>query len=411
MKIALLSYKNDGEGAAIAAARICKAIHSCSCDVALFVIKLSINDSTYIKRLSNNTLSKFGDFLRIYFDLLINRLLIKNQKIYFTVPILGASFSRIKKAVANYEIVHLHWVHRGFFTIDLLKKISKLNKSIFITLHDDWFYTGGCHITYSCYGYKDNCSSCHLSRITSIPKYLKEKKTSLFTNSNIVFITPSYWLLKKALESNSINKENIHVIPNGVDVFAFDKIDRELARSAFNLPMNKKIILFFASDDPRKGGHTISKLIKLLEENESYLFVAFGNENISGSKFYSNCKVYSVGKVKSAMMCKLYNAANMLLAPANDEPFGQTYIEAMACQTPCIAFNNSGPSEIITHKIDGYLASTFDVEDLISGIEFCEENEEELGINARKKMISDYSLKVIGEKHISLYRKIKACSD
>ena len=58
-----------------------------------------------------------------------------------------------------------------------------------------------------------------------------------------------------------------------------------------------------------------------------------------------------------------------MIVPSKLETFGQTATEAMACGTPVVAFNNTGLSDIVEHKKNGYLAELLDINDLAK--EYC----------------------------------------
>jgi glycosyltransferase involved in cell wall biosynthesis len=70
----------------------------------------------------------------------------------------------------------------------------------------------------------------------------------------------------------------------------------------------------------------------------------------------------------------LYSAADVFVFPSIYEAFGKTVVESMSCGTPVVAFDNSGPSELIEHKKNGYLASAFNSKDLAIGISWLAEN-------------------------------------
>lgn len=48
-------------------------------------------------------------------------------------------------------------------------------------------------------------------------------------------------------------------------------------------------------------------------------------------------------------------AFDCIVLASHEEPFGRVLIEAMALQKPVVAYNENGPSEIITHEKDGLL--------------------------------------------------------
>ena len=64
---------------------------------------------------------------------------------------------------------------------------------------------------------------------------------------------------------------------------------------------------------------------------------------------------------------KLYNAGDVMVVPSKMETFGQTALESITCGTPVVAFN-TGLSDIIDHKENGYLAEFLNVKDLFCGI-------------------------------------------
>ena len=52
------------------------------------------------------------------------------------------------------------------------------------------------------------------------------------------------------------------------------------------------------------------------------------------------------------------------------DAFGKTLAEAMACNTPVVCFDATGPKDIVDHKINGYKAIPFESRDLANGIEW-----------------------------------------
>ena len=90
------------------------------------------------------------------------------------------------------------------------------------------------------------------------------------------------------------------------------------------------------------------------------------------------------------------------------EAFGKTLAESMACRTPVVSFNATGPKDIITHKVDGYKAKPFESEDLAEGIEWVlnNKNYDKLCQNARKKVVENFGIKVISSKYKRLYEEI-----
>ncbi len=94
-----------------------------------------------------------------------------------------------------------------------------------------------------------------------------------------------------------------------------------------------------------------------------------------------------------AVLPDYFKHADLLLLPSDHESFGMVMIEAMSCGTPVAALKGAGgPDEVITHGVDGLLASSEDYAHLVYGFFKNKESRDAMGQAARKKVFSDYSL-------------------
>ena len=122
-------------------------------------------------------------------------------------------------------------------------------------------------------------------------------------------------------------------------------------------------------------------------QDENINIVIFGGNN---KNYYPEIdfKVHHFNKISdNKILKKLYNAGDVMVVPSKMETFGQTALESIACGTPVVAFKNTGLSDIIDHKENGYLAEFLNVKDLAHGITWILKNSHNnfLSINARKK--------------------------
>jgi glycosyltransferase involved in cell wall biosynthesis len=51
-----------------------------------------------------------------------------------------------------------------------------------------------------------------------------------------------------------------------------------------------------------------------------------------------------------------YSSADVFVAPSIQEAFGKTLVESLACKTPVVCFDATGPASIVEHKVSGYKA-------------------------------------------------------
>jgi glycosyltransferase involved in cell wall biosynthesis len=68
-----------------------------------------------------------------------------------------------------------------------------------------------------------------------------------------------------------------------------------------------------------------------------------------------------IGEIGEAEKSEFLGSARALLFPISwPEPFGLVMIEAMACGTPVIAFNQGAVPEIVRNRVTGFVVETVD---------------------------------------------------
>jgi glycosyltransferase involved in cell wall biosynthesis len=309
------------------------------------------------------------------------------------------------------DIIHLHNLHGGFFSYALLPYLSR-NKKVIWTLHDEHAITGHCSFSMKCDQWKNNCLKCDFLEIypsikdDNAGELLKFKKRWI-KNSNLTFVTPSKWLSDRLKVAYPF-LQNIHVIPNGIDLNIFDSKKRSKDRSQFNLPENKFLVLFIAeysTNNPFKGGEYIRKLIDLNTNFEVIFVTIGGNKSTIESKFIEI--PYINDEIKLA---DLYSICDLMLYPTNADNHPLVVMEAMACKLPVLAPKIGGVSEIISNEVDGWLVESYvdisvyqsklnEIYDLkLNNNSFFQD----IRNNARRKIEQNFSL----EKMLSDYKKL-----
>ena len=206
----------------------------------------------------------------------------------------------------------------------------------------------------------------------------------------------------------------IETIPHPIDVFSWKPLDKKFSRQKLYLPQNAKLIIFGATvgiRDFRKGFELLQSALnylKILMKNDDINLIIFGGNN---KDFYSKIdfKIHYFSEVNDdRILQKLYSAADVMIVPSKLETFGQTALESLACGTPVVAFKNTGVSDIVQHKENGYLAEYMNEKDLANGIEWILKNSNQnvLSINSRKRAENYFSENVILKKYQNLYNKI-----
>ena len=241
------------------------------------------------------------------------------------------------------DIIHLHNIHGYYLNIELLfNYIREHNISVVWTLHDCWPLTGHCagFDMCGCKKWKTGCFNCEqlgtypASKGLDNSKWNWNKKKDLFTNLNLIIVTPSQWLRDNVMKSY-LRDYRCEVINNGIDLNIFksaDKCEMKKAQKKYNLDA-RKIVLGVASEwTPKKG---LFDFIKLSEMMQDIQFVVVGlterqikemPQNIKGIKRTENQRE----------LAALYTIADVFFNPTYEDNFPTTNLEALACGTPVI---------------------------------------------------------------------------
>jgi len=315
----------------------------------------------------------------------------------------------------NPDIVHLHWICADFLSIE---DIAKINAPIVWSLHDMWAFTGGCHLvastTQMCDKYIRNCGNCDFlgSKKTKDLsfKVLQRKKKAFMKISNMAIIGVSNWMAGCAKKSALFSDKKVVCLPNPLNTGVFKPMDKMQARILWNLPKDKKLVLFgavLATSTPYKG---YDLLVEALNEisSQNVEFVVFGSSEPKNSPKLSH-KIHYLGHLNDDVsLVSLYSASDVMVVPSRREAFGQTASEAMSCGTPVVAFEIGGLPDIIDRKTNGYLAQPFDTSDLAKGIDWVlnSEHYDDLAKKAREKTVREFDYGVVAKKYIELYEEV-----
>lgn len=312
------------------------------------------------------------------------------------------------------DIIHLHWVARMM----RLETLQRFKVPIVWTMHDSWAFTGGCYLPGECTRYRESCGKCPMlnaSKEDDLSRRIWQRKQQAWQGLNMTIIAPSRWMAVCARASSLLRNTRIEVIPNGLEVDRFKPVDQGTAQDALSLPRGRKLILFGAKgavEDRNKGFHLLVQALRELGgvgRNDAIELLVFGSPE-PGTPPDTGFKTHYLGwQQDDNALALLYAAADVFVLPSLQESLGYTAMEAMACGTPCVAFNQGGVPDLIDHEQNGYLAQPFEPVDLARGIAWVLEDEERrkgLSQQARRKVELEFALERVAARHLALYRDL-----
>ncbi|MGB9747747.1 MAG: glycosyltransferase [Bacteroidales bacterium] len=258
--------------------------------------------------------------------------------------------NHIRKIVP--DIIHIHNIH-GYYLHSgvLFNYLKSADKPIVWTFHDCWPFTG--HCTYfervNCYRWQSQCYQCPNKRgyptswfiDNSRENYQRKKK--LFTGpDNIILVAPCRWM-ENHLRNSFLNKYDIRVIYNAVDLTVFKPANDTGIREKYNI--KKKYMLGVASKwTARKGLEDFKELRKILPSEFEIVLVGLSTGQIKNLP----SGITGVTRTENTeSLSSLYSGAEIFVNPTYVDNFPSTNIEALACGTPVITYNTGGSPEAI----------------------------------------------------------------
>lgn len=259
------------------------------------------------------------------------------------------------------DIIHLHNIHMWNINVSMLfKYIKKNNIKVIWTLHDCWAFTGQCPYfsVVKCEKWKIGCGGCmQLKRYpysiidnTKINFILKQK---WFKNvKHMILVTPSNWLLD-LLKGSFLSNYNAFCINNGIDLDVFKPRESNF-RKKYNI-QDKHIVLGVAFEwGFRKGLDIFLRLAKVLDPNYVIILVGY-NGKIDEENIITIDRTHN-----QVELAEIYSVSDVFFNPTREDNFPTVNIEALACGTPVVTFNNGGSAEMI----DETCGITLETEDI-----------------------------------------------
>jgi glycosyltransferase involved in cell wall biosynthesis len=411
MKILYVNGADIEGGAAKAATRLLQGVGSHGIDARLFVQRKSGNDPLIDG--PQSLIGRAFGFVRPTIEQLMFGITPKKMNGPFCAAFLPDGLAAQVVSTAP-GIVHLHWVARMM----RLETMQRLTMPIVWTMHDSWAFTGGCYLPGDCTRFRESCGACPILgsvREDDLSHRIWQRKRQAWHDLNLTIIAPSRWMATRAKASLLFCNKRVEVIPNGIDITTYKPCDKSTARDFFSLPQDKRLVLFGArgvTSDRNKGFHLFAEAIYKLAADPGNVMielVIFGSEPPQPPPDLGFRTHYLGLQHDDARLALLYAAADVFVLPSIQENLPYTVMEAMACGTPCVAFDQGGVPDLIDHKQNGFLARPYEPDDLARGIAWVledTERRETLSKQARYKVEREFTVEMIAARHMELYREI-----
>jgi glycosyltransferase involved in cell wall biosynthesis len=231
------TYDNLG-GAARAAFRLHRGLLDAGAGSSLLVRRKRSGDDTVLTAdgeqpsIGNEETLAYIDLVREHY---IQRFRTPLSNTLFSFPYPGLDVSALP-AVQSCDVINLHWVS-DFQSPLSLARLFRMGKPIVWTLHDQEAFTGGCHYSAGCHGYRHRCRDCPQLAADpyGLPAAVLGDKRALIEDADLTIVAPSHWMGASARSSSLFSKLRIEVIPNGLETSRFVPSDRTDAKNRLGL--------------------------------------------------------------------------------------------------------------------------------------------------------------------------------
>lgn len=182
-------------------------------------------------------------------------------------------------------------------------------------------------------------------------------ETGIYNNATMIF-TMSSNILRSVTDDYGIDPGKVKCVYSGsnVKVSADEKFDESR--------YSGKNILFVGVDWNRKGGPAMAEAFrKVLQEYPDATLTIVG---CRPDIVLPNCNI--LGRISLADVKQCYNKAAVFCLPTTLEPFGISFLEAMAHKLPVVATNIGAIPDFIHEGKNGHLVKPGDTDGIAAGI-------------------------------------------
>ncbi len=417
MKVVLLNTSERKGGAAVAANRLLQSLSALPGMEATMLVRDKTTVDSKVVSVNTTACRRWRNKIRFAWERMVIYManhFDRSRLFEVSIANTGTDLSR-HPAVREADIIHLHWINQGFLSLRDLRRLQDLGKPIVWTLHDLWPATGICHYPGDCPRYQTQCKQCPFLKRHPWPAIdrLVFKRKSRLDFSHTTFVGCSRWISRMAGKSHLLQgAAGFRAISNPIDTLIFHPADRFAARHNFQLPADRKIVLFAAAkvSDTRKGIAYLIEACHLLDKQglKNFDIALLGGQPQDFSADFP-CPIHSLGYLNHPDAIQAaYACADLFVIPSLEDNLPNTIMEALACGTPCVGFHTGGIPEMIDHLQNGYLARYKDARDLADGIAWVLDHPEPESLSKAcvDKVNTCYRKEVVAKQYTELYQEL-----
>ena len=354
LKILHVNYFEKKGGAAVGVHRLHSALKNKGVESKILVAEKTSNDFDVIGPTSTLEIIKFLILISVGRFFKRSILKSKNPGTYSFNYLNTNILKKINRH--DCDVVNLHWIGYEMISLD---QINKINKPIVWTFWDKWPFSAVEH--YDDLNENSSTTIQKKNKLINVKKFFLNKKKKL--KKDIAIISPSKWLTSEINKSNLFQNSKKMEIPYNLDTDFWKGVDKLYSRELFNLPNNKKLLLFGSATatNKRKGFDFLIDFFEKYSFDKNIELIIFGLKPKNLDQMKISYKYLGHLNDDNSIRA-LYSASDLLLMPSIAEAFGQICSEAASCGLPSLIFEKTGMVDFVEHKYNGYISKNMNLE-------------------------------------------------
>lgn len=309
------------------------------------------------------------------------------------------------------DIVHLHNLHSNYVNLNmLLDYLGEREIKTVVTLHDCWFYTGGCfHYTaVSCDKWQKSCGNCP-KKNQDTPALLKDNSGKILADrkkyfgkiKNLTMTGVSGWMTAEG-EKTIFRDNKTSIIYNGID-------------TEFFVP---------TSSDFRKKYKLGDKFLILAPANKWFLPINKNTFDYVTKNLPDDCVIVMLGCTEAQKqglpksilalnyikdrdeLRKVYSSCDVFANCTREESLSLINVEAQGCGTPVVTYRNTGAQETVDNKCSFSVENGNEKEFFEAILKVKELGKKELSDDCVKWVKENFDREENYKKYIDLYESI-----
>lgn len=297
------------------------------------------------------------------------------------------------------DVVHLRNLHSNYISImPLLRYLAKHDIPTVVTLHDFFFFTGGCCFAddYGCEKWHTACSQCPQNKKALIdlsPWVHKQKLKAFGKIRRLAVVGVAKWTTKQYDKLQHLPHAISRTIYNWIDLDTFAPAQADKGSVFTQKQKDKFVILGVATGWSReKGLQDFLTLAQSLPEEASVVLVGNVPKTVPLPE-----NITAIGPVKDVTkLAACYNAADVFVSMSYRETFGKVIAEAVSCGTPAVVYDITACGEIVADGA-GYAVTPGAVDQVLAAVE---------NIRSAGKQAYTAACRAHAEKHFDMHKNV-----